>query len=80
MPTVQIKRGTLAQLTAAASANQLLEGETYLITDEQRLAVATASNAFTRHAKLSEAGGGGSVPPAVLASARELAYGNFGGL
>lgn len=47
MPRVQIKRGTRAQLQAAAAADQLRVGEPYLITDEQRLAVGLSAGAYT---------------------------------
>jgi hypothetical protein len=62
MPSLSHKRGTRAQIDAAASANQLRNGEVYLITDEARLTVGTAVNAHEPAAKQSEAGGGGSDP------------------
>jgi hypothetical protein len=62
MPSLAHKRGTRAQIDAAASANALRNGEVYLITDEARLTVGTAANAHTPLAKQSEAGGGGSDP------------------
>ena len=46
MPTILIKRGTRAQLDAAAAASQLHVGEPYLVTDEGRLAVGTAVDAY----------------------------------
>jgi hypothetical protein len=46
MPRVQIKRGTLTQLQAAATANQLLIGEQYLITNTGQTAVATSASTF----------------------------------
>jgi hypothetical protein len=49
------KRGTRAQIDAAASAAALRTGEVYLITDEARLTVGTAANA---HAALSKQGEG----------------------
>lgn len=54
MPSVKVKRGTRAQLNTAASASGLAAGEPYLITDEERLAVGTAANAFVDFAKKSE--------------------------
>jgi hypothetical protein len=54
------KRGTLAQIVAAAALSQLKTGEVYLITDESRLTVATAANAHQPAAKQGE--GGGSDP------------------
>ncbi|MFN3747369.1 MAG: hypothetical protein ACK4SJ_01645 [Sphingorhabdus sp.] len=62
MPSLSHKRGTRAQIDAAAIANQLRTGEIYLITDEARLTVGTAINAHEPAAKQSEAGGGGSDP------------------
>lgn len=62
MPSLAHKRGTRAQIDAAAIANGLRNGEVYLITDEARLTVGTAANAHTPMAKQSEAGGGGSDP------------------
>jgi hypothetical protein len=62
MPSLTHKRGTRAQIDAAAGANGLRNGEVYLITDEARLTVGTAVNAHTPLAKQSEAGGGGSDP------------------
>jgi hypothetical protein len=57
MPSVRHKRGTLAQIDAAATASQLKSGEVYLVTDEDRLTVATATNAHEPVAKASEVGG-----------------------
>ena len=54
MPSVRIKRGTRTQLTAAAAANGLKEGEVYLITNEARLAVGTGLGAFQDFAKTTE--------------------------
>jgi hypothetical protein len=45
MPTVIHKRGTRAQIDAAAAAGSLRNGEIYLITDEARLTVGTDNNA-----------------------------------
>jgi hypothetical protein len=56
--TLRIKRGTRAQLDSAASAGDLLAGELYLITDEGRIAVGTASSGYVRMARLDEIGGG----------------------
>lgn len=62
MPSLSHKRGTRAQIDAAAIANQLRTGEVYLITDESRLTVGTAINAHEPAAKQSETGGGGIDP------------------
>jgi hypothetical protein len=60
MPSLAHKRGTRAQIDAAAGANGLRTGEVYLITDEARLTVGTAENAHQALAKQGE--GGGSDP------------------
>jgi hypothetical protein len=56
MTTIQILRGTRARLDAAAARRELLEGAPLLITDEDRLAIATSSSAYVAAAKQSEAG------------------------
>ena len=58
MPSLTHKRGTRAQVDAAATASALKSGEVYLITDEARLTVGTAAGAHTPLAKQSEIGGG----------------------
>ena len=60
MPSLTHKRGTRAQIDAAATANALKTGEVYLITDEARLTIGTAANAHAAAAKQGE--GGGSDP------------------
>jgi hypothetical protein len=52
--TIQIKRGTRAQIEAAKAAGQLRDGEPYLITDEDRLAVGVTPNGYSSFAKLEE--------------------------
>lgn len=49
--TIQIKRGTRAQIEAAKVAGQLRDGEPYLIIDESRLAVGTSSSGYSSFAK-----------------------------
>ncbi len=66
---LKAKRGTRAQLDAAASANQLVQGETYLITDEARLAIGTAANAYQAAAKQGEGGGLAAVKSALISLA-----------
>lgn len=61
MPKVLIKRGTRAQIDAAASGNALAAGEAYLITDEGRLAVGTGVGTYAAAAKEGE--GAGAAPP-----------------
>ena len=48
--TIKIKRGTRAQLNAAASANGLAAGEPYLITDENRLAIGLTVSTYAEYA------------------------------
>ena len=57
MPSLAHKRGTRAQIDAAATASALKTGEVYLITDEARLTIGTAANAHSAVAKQSETGG-----------------------
>ena len=59
MPSLAHKRGTRAQIDAAAAANALRTGEVYLITDEARITVGTSINAHATLARQSEASGGG---------------------
>jgi len=57
MASIQIKRGTRAQIESAKTANSLLNGEPYLITDESRLAVGTGVSEYLDCAKKSEVDG-----------------------
>jgi hypothetical protein len=52
--TIQIKRGTRAQIEAAKAAGQLKDGEPYLIIDEDRIAVGTSSSGYSSFAKTDE--------------------------
>lgn len=52
--TIQIKRGTRAQIEAARAAGLLKDGEPYLITDETRLAIGTTPNGYSSFLKLEE--------------------------
>ncbi len=54
MASIQIKRGTRAQIESAKTANSLLNGEPYLITDESRLSVGTGVSGYSDCAKKSE--------------------------
>ncbi len=62
MPSLAHKRGTRAQIDAAAAINALKAGEVYLITDEARLTVGTAVNAHQALAKQGEGGGTAADP------------------
>ena len=57
MATLLVKRGTRAQLDAAALAGQLNVGEPYLITDESRIAIGTSATTYDETARLSEMAG-----------------------
>ena len=54
MPRLRIKRGTRAQITTAASGNQLLQGELYHVTDEDRIELGTGTGTSVSMAKKSE--------------------------
>lgn len=54
MPSLKIKRGTRAQIVSAAGASGLVQGEPYLITDENRLAVGLTATTYQDFAKASE--------------------------
>ena len=47
---IKVKRGTRAQLNAAAAANGLAAGEPYLITDESRLAIGLSASTYAEYA------------------------------
>jgi hypothetical protein len=49
--TIQIKRGTRAQIEAAKAAGQLRDGEPYLITGENRIAVGVSSSGYSSFVK-----------------------------
>ena len=59
--SLKIKRGTRAQLTAAANSGSLLAGEPYLVTDEGRFAIGLSGSSFEAFAKQSEVGTGGNI-------------------
>lgn len=54
MASIRFKRGTRAQLEAAAAANGLAAGEPYLITDEDRFALGTAADAYVVGPRMAE--------------------------
>jgi len=56
MPDVQHKRGTRADLNTLATADGLLIGQIYVITDEDRLAVAKTIGTYQAMAKEGEGG------------------------
>lgn len=54
--TIQIKRGTRAQIEAAKLAGHLKDGEPYLITDENRIAVGISPSGYSAFLKEGEGG------------------------
>jgi len=71
MPDVQHKRGTRADLDTLAAADGLLVGQIYVITDEDRLAVALSIGSYQAMAKKGE---GASIT--ITVAADETAYNN----
>lgn len=49
--TIKIKRATRAQLNTAAAASELIQGEPYLITDEDRIAVGLSTTTYETFSK-----------------------------
>lgn len=78
MPSLRQKRGTRAQIDAAAAASQLKQGEVYLITDESRLTIGTGINAHQAAAKQGE-GGSGSSPGGLTTQIQYNNAGSFAG-
>jgi hypothetical protein len=75
--TIQIKRGTRAQIEAAKAAGQLKDGEPYLITDENRIAVGVDSSGYSAFVKDTEViqidhGGTGGTTPSEARTNLEL--------
>jgi len=58
MPDVQHKRGSRAALDTLAAADGLLVGQVYVVTDEDRLAVALSIGSYQSMAKEGEGGSG----------------------
>lgn len=54
MHTIQIKRGTRAQIEAAKAAGLLKDGEPYLITDEDRLAIGASPSGYSSFVKTTD--------------------------
>lgn len=54
MSSIRIKRGTRAQIEAAAAEDGLRLGEPYLMTDEDRVVVGTGTGAFSESATAEE--------------------------
>ena len=58
--TISFLKTTRGNLNTQASANALIPGEPYLITDENRIAVALSVSTYQTYLKEGEGGGGGS--------------------
>lgn len=54
MPSVQHMRGTRAALDALASSSGLLAGQIYVLTDEDRIAVALTTSTYETFVRESE--------------------------
>lgn len=50
---------------ALAGGSGLLPGQIYLLTDENRIAIALTASTFETYAKQAEAGGGGGASPII---------------
>ena len=59
MPTVRHARGTRAALNALAASNQLVPWQLYVLSDENRVAIATSTSTYQTFAKQGEGGSGG---------------------
>lgn len=59
MPKIRFKRGTHAQVEAAAAASQLAAGEPYLLIDRQQFAVGVSANDYVLTARAART----SLPP-----------------
>ena len=59
MATVRHARGTRAALNALASNSLLVPWQLYVLSDENRVAIATSTSTYQAFAKEGEGGGGG---------------------
>ena len=59
MATVRHARGTRAALNALASGGLLVPRQSYALSDENRVAIATSTSTYQALAKEGEGGGGG---------------------
>lgn len=59
MATVRHARGTRTALNALAANSQLVPWQLYVLSDENRVAIATSASAYQTFAKEGEGGGGG---------------------
>jgi hypothetical protein len=62
MSALRIKRGTRAQLDAAAANGVLASGELYALVDESRLAVGLGASAYQAFMKQGEGASAGVTP------------------
>lgn len=77
--SLTIKRGSRAEIDAAALVNGLAAGEPYLITDENRIAIGLSPSTFEVFAKFSEIGGSGDLDYGLISSSPSSAadYGSI---
>lgn len=61
-----LPRGTRASLDIKATAGELLAGQAYLLTDEDRIAVGLSTSTYQTYAKEEEAGGAASGAPSFI--------------
>lgn len=67
---IRFKRGTLAQLNAAATANQLVQGEPYFITDTNEIAIGLTASTYQIYSKTGHAHSAADITSGTLATAR----------
>ena len=59
MPNIfKIKRITSSQLSAVVAVNGFIQGEPFLVTDQNRIGIGLSTNTYELYAKVSEASGG----------------------
>lgn len=69
MPTVRHARGTRAALNALASSGLLVPWQLYVLSDENRVAIATSTSTYQAFAKEGEGGGAAYSAQLVFANA-----------
>jgi hypothetical protein len=66
--SIQFRRGTKSDLDFIAARRELLPGEPFLLTDENRLAIATSNSTYNTFAIEGEGGGSTSTPTVITKS------------
>lgn len=59
--TLKLRKGTIAQIAAQATANILVPGEPFFVTDQNRIGISLTTSTYELYAKVSELGGGAAV-------------------